>query len=182
LPSYLLSRGFTLLRTGAVAALPYAAGIAGLLLCSYISDRTRGRKPVLVTVLLGIAVCMLALPAARTTTGVVALLIAAGFFLPAIHGPFWSIVMDLLPASIMGFSTGFINTGGQIAGLVSPIVIGALIQWTGKYEAGFLFMAAAAAVSTLLTLTLPESRGLTRSASAASPASQTVPETGAGVV
>ena len=46
--------------------------------------------------------------------------------------------MDMLTSDVMGYSSGFINTGGQIAGIISPILIGALIQLTHKYVAGIL--------------------------------------------
>jgi hypothetical protein len=49
----------------------------------------------------------------------VILLTAAGFFLPAIHGPFWSWSMDLLPPDVGGASAGFLNTAGQLAGLAA---------------------------------------------------------------
>jgi len=157
LPSYLLkSRGLTLARTGVVATLPFAAGVAGMLIASYIADRTGKRKLVLAAVLLGNALFLLLTATAANTTMAVIFLTATGFFLPAIHGPFWSLFMDFFPSRVMGYSSGFINTGGQIAGIASPIVIGALIQWTGHYDAGFIFMAVSAGVSALLVLALRE--------------------------
>ncbi len=81
-------------------------------------------------------------------------LTATGFFLPAIQGPFWSLPMELLPSGVMGYATGLINTGGQIAGIGAPVVIGALIQWTGRYDSGFIFMAISAALSALLVAAL----------------------------
>ena len=71
---------------------------------------------------------------------------------------FWSLVMDLLPSRVIGSSSGFLNTVGQIAGITSPIIIGALIQLTGHYEAGFAFMAISAGVSALLVGLLKESK------------------------
>lgn len=159
LPSYLLKeRGFTLIATGAVAALPFAAGFIGILAAAYISDRTRKPRLVLVSVLLGNALFMLLTATAGTATMAVVFLTATGFFLPAIHGPFWSLPMDLLPSKVIGASAGFLNTGGQIAGIASPVIIGALIQFTGHYEAGFTFMAIAAGVSALLVGALKESK------------------------
>lgn len=163
LPSYLLNvRGFTLVRTGAVTALPFAAGFFGVLISAYVSDRSRRRKAVLVAVLLGNALFMLLTATATNATTAVIFLTATGFFLPAIQGPFWALPMDLLPSRVMGYSTGFINTGGQIAGIGAPIVIGALIELTGQYDAGFIFMAISAAVSALLVFTLREPRLQTR--------------------
>jgi sugar phosphate permease len=157
LPSYLLNgRGFTLLHTGALTALPFAAGFIGLLVAAYVSDRSGKRKSVLVVVLLGNALFMLLTATAASATKAVIFLTAAGFFLPAVHAPFWSLPMDLLPSRVMGYSTGFINTGGQIAGIGSPIILGALIQLTRHYDAGFVFMAISAGVSALLATTLRE--------------------------
>jgi sugar phosphate permease len=163
LPSYLLKvRGFSLVNTGALAALPFAAGFLGVLAAAYVADRTGRRKAVLVVVLLGNALFMLLTATAPTATRAVIFLTATGFFLPSIQGPFWSLPMDLLPSRVMGYASGLINTGGQIAGVGAPVVIGALIQWTGHYDAGFIFMAISAAVSALLAgalkLPTPEAR------------------------
>ncbi|MGH9354916.1 MAG: MFS transporter, partial [Terriglobia bacterium] len=159
LPSYLLkARGFTLLRTGVVTGLPFAAGFAGVLTAAYISDRTGRRKTVLVAVLLGSALFLLLTATATNAHSAIIFLTATGFFLPSIQGPFWSLPMDLLPSTVMGCSTGFINTGGQIAGVVAPIVIGSLIQMTGHYRAGFIFMAVSAGVCALLVVTLRQTR------------------------
>ena len=170
LPSYLLKvRHFTLVNTAAVAGLPFAAGFIGLLICSYVSDWTGKRKAILVSVLLGNALFMLLTATANNATTAVIFLTATGFFLPAIQGPFWSLAMDLLPSKVMGYSSGFIYTGGQIAGVGSPIVIGALIQFTGHYDAGFLFMAISAGLSALLVATIKAPKVLagTRAASQA---------------
>ena len=159
LPSYLLKeRGFTLLATGAVAGLPFAAGFIGIVAAGYISDRTRKPRWVLVSVLLGNALFMLLTATAPNATVAVVFLTATGFFLPAVHGPFWSLFMDLLPSRAIGSSSGFLNTGGQIAGIAAPVIIGALIELTGHYEAGFIFMALSAGVSALLAGVLKESK------------------------
>jgi sugar phosphate permease len=156
LPSYLIDRGFTVVKTSAAASLPYAAGFAGMLISARISERMQNRRAVLFAVLLGNAAGMLLVSMATSNRMAVILLTATGFFLPAIHGPFWSLSMDLLPPHVSGASAGFLNTAGQLAGLVAPVVIGGLVEWTGHYEAGFLFMALSAAVSALLVMTLRE--------------------------
>ena len=154
LPSYLFKvRGFSLSNTGLVTALPYAAGFIGMLAAAWLADRTGKRKTILIVVLLGDALFMVLTATASTATTAVIFLTATGFFLPSIHGPFWPLLMDLLPSRVMGYSAGFINTGGQIAGIAAPIVIGALIQWTGHYDAGFIFMAISATISALLIAT-----------------------------
>jgi sugar phosphate permease len=157
LPSYLFKvRGFSLGNTGLVTALPFAVGFIGVLAAGYAADRTGKRKAVLMVVLLGNAIFMSLTALAPNATMAVILLALTGLFLPSIHGPFWSLPMDMLPARVMGYASGLINTGGQIAGVASPVVIGALIQWTGHYDAGFIFMAISAAISAALVATLKE--------------------------
>jgi sugar phosphate permease len=134
--------------------LPFAAGFVGLLAFAYGADRTGRRKTALVFALIGSCIFLLLTATATNSRTAVMFLIATGFFLPAIQGPFWSLPMDLLPASVIGYSSGFINTGGQIAGIASPIIIGALIERTSDYHAGFIFMAISAAVSAILVLSL----------------------------
>lgn len=155
LPSYLLNaRGFTLVRTGAITALPFAAGFVGLLIFSYFADRTGRPRTFLVAALAGSALFLVLTATASNAAWAIVFLTATGFFLPAIQGPFWALPMDMLPSSVMGYSAGFINTGGQIAGVVAPILIGSLIQRTRDYHAGFVAMALSAVLSAVLVLTL----------------------------
>jgi sugar phosphate permease len=155
LPSYLIKeRGFKLINSGLVTSLPFVAGFLGVLFCAFISDRTGKRKSVLIFALCGNAIFMLLTATAPNGRLAVVFLTLTGFFLPAIQGPFWSLAMEALPSDVMGYSSGFINTGGQIAGVVSPLSIGALIQFTHTYDAGFIFMAISAGLSALLVALL----------------------------
>ena len=43
---------------------------------------------------------------------------------------------------------------GESRRLAAPVVIGTLVEWTGHYEAGFLFMALSAVVSASLVMAL----------------------------
>ncbi|MHB1652757.1 MAG: MFS transporter [Desulfitobacteriaceae bacterium] len=157
LPTYLYTaRGFTLMKTGVIAALPFVAGLIGMLIAGYISDKIKRRKVVLIPVLLGDALFMLLTATAPNSTMAIIYLTATGFFLSSLYGPFWALPMDLLPARVMGYSSGFINFGGQIAGFTAPIIIGVLVQKTGNFAAGFVFMAIAATVSAIIVATLKE--------------------------
>jgi MFS family permease len=147
-----------LVKSGALSSLPFAAGFLGVLAAAYIADRTGKRRAVLAAVLLGNALFMLLTATAPNATLAVVFLTCTGFFLPSVQGPFWSLPMDMLPPRVMGYASGFINTGGQIAGVASPVVIGALIQWTGRYDAGFIFMAISAITSAILVGLLGEHR------------------------
>jgi nitrate/nitrite transporter NarK len=61
--------------------------------------------------------------------------------------------MVLLPTKLMGAGAGFINTGGQIGGFLTNILIGYVIAWRGNdYAAGFEVMLGALLAAALLVL------------------------------
>ncbi|BBY19920.1 MFS transporter [Mycobacterium stomatepiae] len=156
-PSYLYSgRSFSLEKTGLLASLPFVVGIVGMLVAGYAADRIAKRRTVIMVCLAGNAAFLTLLAFANTPATAITCLIGVGFFLPAMYGPFWSLPMQLLPSSLMGAGAGLINFAGQIAGFVSPIVIGYTVGVTGTYTAGFLFLAAAAVTCFLITATLRE--------------------------
>jgi MFS family permease len=156
-PSYLYSgRSFSLEKTGLLASLPFAVGIIGMLGAGYAADRIAKRRTVIMVGLFGNATFLTLLAFANSPAAAITCLVGVGFFLPAMYGPFWSLPMQLLPSSLMGAGAGLINFAGQIAGFVSPIVIGYTVGVTGTYTAGFLFLAAAAVTCLLITATLRE--------------------------
>jgi MFS family permease len=156
-PSYLYSgRSFSLEKTGLLTSLPFAVGIIGMLGAGYAADRIAKRRTVIMVCLVGNATFLTLLAFAKSPAAAIACLVGVGFFLPAMYGPFWSLPMQLLPSSLMGAGAGLINFAGQIAGFVSPIVIGYTVGVTGTYTAGFLFLAAAAVTCLLITATLRE--------------------------
>ncbi|MEE6178324.1 MFS transporter [Mycobacterium sp. 050134] len=156
-PSYLYSgRAFSLEKTGLLASLPFAVGILGMLGAGYAADRIAKRRTVIMICLIGNATFLTLLAFAKSPGAAIACLIGVGFFLPAMYGPFWSLPMQLVPSSLMGAGAGLINFAGQLAGFISPIVIGWTIAVTGTYTAGFLFLAAAAVICFLITASLRE--------------------------
>jgi cyanate permease len=64
------------------------------------------------------------------------LLSAAFFFLELIVSPIWSLPMDLMPQQ-SGTASGIMNFGFGMAGIISPVVIGGLVDWTGNWSLAF---------------------------------------------
>jgi len=56
----------------------------------------------------------------------------AGFAFFMAVGAIWSLPINLLPAKLMGSASGLINTGGQIGGVLSGIVIGFYVELHNK--------------------------------------------------
>src|SRR5262249_4606832 len=68
----------------------------------------------------------------------------------------WALPMSIVPKQLMGVSAGFINIAGQLAALISPIVVGGLVgAQDGNFGHAFLFLIAALVTSSVVVLTLP---------------------------
>ena len=81
----------------------------------------------------------------------------SGFILMFGVAAFWAIPVNVLPKEVMGASAATVNFGGQIAGFISPIVMGYLVQITGgSFNAAFIFIIAAAVVAALVSLVIKE--------------------------
>jgi len=79
----------------------------------------------------------------------------AGFFLTAMLATVWALPVSAVPKAITGRAIGIFNTGGQMAGLVSPTIIGYLVDLSkGSFNSSFLFMIACLVVSAAITLTI----------------------------
>jgi sugar phosphate permease len=150
LPSYLSeARGFELDRMAQMTALPLFAGVAGDALGGVMSDavyrRTRNlalaRRSMLVVGLGGSFAFIT--PAVIVTSAVTAvfLLAAAFFFLELANAVLWTLPLDIA-GEHAGTASGMMNAGFGVAGIVSPVVFGLLIQRTGRYEAPLLISAA----------------------------------------
>jgi sugar phosphate permease len=154
LPTYLVKvRGFTLAKMSIAASIPFFVATVGMLLSGWMSDKFfRGKRRYLVIVaeLLG-ALCLYLFyttPSPDYATFYQSL--AAGFLFMAL-GSIWALPVIYLPENLMGSGSGFVNTGGQLGGLVAPFAIGLMIDWTGgNYDAAFQVLAASCLISCLI--------------------------------
>jgi ACS family D-galactonate transporter-like MFS transporter len=142
LPSYLSeARGFAFNQMALATMLPLSAGVVSDTLGGLISDaiyRRRGdlrlaRRAPLVIGLGG--ACALMIPAVFTgsAVGAVGLLAAAFFFLELANPVLWTLPLDIAGA-YAGTAGGIMNTGFGMAGMISPVVFGVLIERTGRYD------------------------------------------------
>ena len=76
----------------------------------------------------------------------------AGFTLFMAASAFWALPLTILPTKLMGAGSGFINTGGQIGGFVTNIIIGYVITWTGNYASGFIVMIGSIIIATIILI------------------------------
>jgi len=170
-------------RIGWIGAIPFVAGLIGMLLLGWNSDRTRERRwhfavPQLtaalalgawflaphsiallivpqLTAAIGLTVWFV-LPHSNTLLLVVFTLIGFGTvsYLPA----FWALPSAFLTSSAAAAAIGFINCTASIGGFVGPKIFGDLSQRTGSFNTGFVFMIACWIIASLLVVLCPRER------------------------
>ncbi|GAA3338039.1 MFS transporter [Curtobacterium pusillum] len=133
------------------------AGVVGDTVGGMLSDRiihrggnTRNaRRSVLVIGLGGSLVCLVPLVIGQGLVVATISLALSFFFLELCNANLWAIPMDVAP-QWSGTASGFMNTGFGIAGVISPIVFGALIDasgWQLPFALSCVLLAAAAVVA-----------------------------------
>ena len=52
----------------------------------------------------------------------------------------WAVVADTSPKEMAGVTGGIFNTFGNVAGIVTPIVIGYIVKGTGSFDGALVFV------------------------------------------
>lgn len=153
-PIYLVqARHMSILKVGMVAALPAICGCLGGLLGGVFSDYLLRKKfsqsvarktPIVMGMLL--AMVMLACNYVNSTEAVVFFLSLA-FFGKGFGALGWAVVSDTAPREIVGLCGGVFNLVGNLAGIVTPIVIGYILKTTGSFNGALVFVSATAALA-----------------------------------
>ena len=153
--------GWTDVRVGWIGAIPFVAGLIGMLVLGWNSDRTRERRwhfaiPQL-TAALALSVWLFLSPS-NVLLVIVFSLVAFGTiaYLPS----FWALPSAFLTSSAAAAAVGFINCMASIGGFVGPKIIGELSQRTDSFRGGFIFMIACWTIASVLVLLCPRERAL----------------------
>ena len=155
-PTYLVNeRGLTSLKAGAATSLPYIAASIGVMLGGTWSDwllrRGSGisaaRKIPIVTGFLGASSIILVNYVEGTTLALTILTFA--FFAQGVSSNSWSIIAEVAPRNLMGTTGGIINFTGQLAGIVTPILIGYILRETKSFELVLAYVSLAGIVGAL---------------------------------
>jgi sugar phosphate permease len=146
LPSYLeTERGFSLKQTGWIAAIPFLAGIIGVLLGGAISDRfirkgvpavTARKIPIVGGAILAASVAPV--PFIDNAALSIALL-SIGYFASQLpSGVIWTLAADVAPKEQVASLGAIQNFGGFLGAAMAPIVTGFILDATGTFTAVFL--------------------------------------------
>ena len=146
-PIYLVKeRGLSILQAGFTAALPALCGFAGGILGGMISDgllKKTGnldiarKTPLLLGMVL--ATCIILCNYVEQEWLVIVIM-AAAFFGKGVASLGWAVVADTSPKEMAGVTGGIFNTFGNVAGIVTPIVIGYIVKATGSFDGALIFV------------------------------------------
>ncbi|GAA1626885.1 MFS transporter [Brevibacterium sanguinis] len=155
LPSIVSELGdFAPLQRGLVVAIPYAAGASFVLWWSGRADRT-GKRALHVAVSLGTAALGLVVAGfslAFSPIVAIAALCVVSIGVYSAIGPMLSMSASLFVGPAAAAGIALVGSVGNIAGFVSPVVVGWLIDATGSTQAGVLFLASALGATAIATV------------------------------
>lgn len=150
-PTYLATeRHMGWVKMGFFAVLPFLAAAVGISIGGWVSDQLLkktgsaniARKgPIIFGLLL--ASTIVAANYVDSDNAVIAILSLA-FFGQGMVGLGWTLISDMAPKHLMGLTGGFFNLAANLAGIVTPIVIGVILSITGSFVGALAFVGAVA--------------------------------------
>ncbi len=163
LPSIVKDFGFSGVRTGCITAVPYVAGMVGMLLWSRSSDHFRERKGHAVAALI---VASASIGAAAWAQGPIGKMVAfsiAGVGTFASLPIIWTLPSSLLTGTAAAGGIAIINSVGNLSGFAGTYAMGWFKDKTGNYTDGLLIIAALGCLSALIVAFMPRTREPSRS-------------------
>jgi ACS family D-galactonate transporter-like MFS transporter len=155
-PTYLIEeRHLTTIKVGIFAVLPFIGATAGILLAGIVSDLLirRGvslsfarKLPLVVGSMLGMSIVLVNF---TESNAVCIAILTTAFFAQGIASSSWAAVSEVAPKELIGLTGGVTSLAANIGGIVTPIVIGAIVHATGSFAYAFWFIGGVALIGTL---------------------------------
>jgi MFS transporter, ACS family, D-galactonate transporter len=146
-PTYLATeRHMAWLKIGFFAIMPFIAASVGVLFGGAFSDwlLRRGKSanvarklPIIAGLLLASTIVLANFVASNVA--VIAILSLA-FFAQGMAALGWTLVSDIAPAGMLGLTGGIFNLAANLAGIVTPLVVGLIVAATGSFVWALAFI------------------------------------------
>ncbi|WP_324728505.1 MFS transporter [Lysinibacillus fusiformis] len=163
IPTYLQkNRGLDLMSIGWAQTIPAITTIIGVYGSGYIIDKLpRGMEKVLGSISCAVIGLLLYLMfTAKTVTLFIGYQTVVSIFIAFVITLLPVIVLKKLPSSITGSAMGIANTGGQLAGFVTPMAIGFMVDaFNGSFDAAFWMLIGFALICIVSLVTLNDQKG-----------------------
>jgi MFS transporter, ACS family, D-galactonate transporter len=143
-----VDRHMAWIKLGIFVSFPYMAAAAGGVIGGIVADRiirsggsvTVARKlPVAAGLILSSSLILANwVPAGRDT--LVIAVMAVAFFGQGMTNLGWTVLADLAPKHMVGLAGGFFNMITNLAGILTPFILGVILQFTGSYFYSLIYV------------------------------------------
>ena len=152
-PTYLVTeRGMTFINAGLSASVPYIGASVGVLVGGFLSDflleRTGSanlaRKLPIVSGLLLASTIIAANYVPAGHNGLVIAVMSVAFFGQGLTNLGWTVLSDIAPKQVIGLTAGIFNFSANVAGILTPVIIGIALGVSGSFVGPLIYIAAVA--------------------------------------
>lgn len=152
-PTYLATeRGMDWLKAGFYVVLPFICASIGVFLGGIVSDvllkrtgsPTFARKAPIVAGLL--LASTIATAAFVDNDQLVIAIMSVAFFGQGLTNLGWTLISDVAPKRLMGLTGGVFNLCANVAGILTPLVIGFVVSATGSFLGGLAYIGVVALI------------------------------------
>jgi len=154
-PTYLVTeRGMSFIRAGIMASVPYIAASVGVLVGGFVSDSLLKRSgsanlarklPIVSGLVLASTIVAAQYVPAGQNWLVIAILSVA-FFGQGMSNLGWTVISDIAPKQVIGLTGGIFNFSTNLAGIVTPVVIGVAFGMTGSFVGPLIYIGVVALI------------------------------------
>ena len=158
MPTFLReTKDVSLTGAGVLAGIPWFGAAVSMVLGGYVFDRfLRGNhRRVVIPVMLITAVLLVFMVRAETAVEFIVWETGGTLVMYLAYMQIFGLPLRMLPAEYAGVGGGMVNFGGQLAGAVSPFVMGFLAE-RYSFEAAFSFLVFGAGLAVLGALITPQ--------------------------
>ncbi|AWX57956.1 MULTISPECIES: MFS transporter [Brevibacillus] len=174
MPTYLSKvRGLDMISLGWLQTIPGFATLVGIYVSGYVLDKLpKGREKIIGSFsCVVVAVLLYFMFTASSVTMFITYQAIVSLFLSFVIILLPSVVLKNLPAAVAGTGMGIVNTGGQLAGFITPMAIGFIVEaFNGSFDAAFWMLIgfAVICIGALLSLNYEKGELLKQNADSAS--------------
>jgi len=152
-PTYLATeRHMGWLKIGFFTVLPFIAASVGVLFGGWLSDwlLRRGRSANIarkLPIITGLLLASVIVTANYVDSDYMVIgILSLAFFAQGMAALGWTLVSDIAPKGLLGLTGGIFNFAANLAGIITPLVIGFIVAATGSFVGALMFIAVVALI------------------------------------